>query len=86
MLRKKIGEYESRLHSYSQINKVGINATSSYGVQQKDYDAVRIFENKLIYDLKKENEMLREQASGTGRTNANNQHVDFIQKRLQDFN
>ena len=53
VLRKKVAEYESKLHHYSNYSKTNINyQISDYN---KDYDAVRIFENKLIYDLKKEN-------------------------------
>ena len=53
VLRKKVAEYESKLHHYSNHSKTNINyQISDYN---KDYDAVRIFENKLIYDLKKEN-------------------------------
>ena len=53
---------------------------------------MRIFENKLIYNLKKENEMLRENQNGNYQTSSSNvrnnksQHVDYIQKRLYDFN
>lgn len=91
VLRKKVAEYEAKIHHYSSYSKTNMNyQISDYN---KDYDAVRIFENKLIYNLKKENEMLRENQGGNYHSLSSNnikqnksQHVDYIQKRLYDFN
>lgn len=58
----------------------------------RDYESSYVFEQKIIYDLKSENERLRSLLSGKGirytedSPSSKTGNVAFIQKRLIDFN
>lgn len=52
MLRKKVAEYESRLNSSNTQNMIKTYKT-------RDYESIHVFEQKVIYDLKAENERLK---------------------------
>lgn len=64
VLRKKVAEYESRIYSQQNIFK---------NFKVKDYESGHVFEQKVIYDLKSENERLKRLVSG--KMNNPNVHV-----------
>lgn len=76
-MKKKVHEYEVKL-LYSNLGR--------------NYENSSVFEQKVIYDLKNENERLRMMISGKGleenknQPNASKASIAIIQKRLIDFN
>ena len=81
-----MAEYESKLFSLQSLLK-------NYKV--KDYESGHVFEQKIIYDLKTENERLKgiiatKGRGGGGSINTYDEEEDvsqrYIQKRLYDFN
>lgn len=53
--------------------------------KMRDYESGYIFEQKIIYDLKTENERLKAMMGGRTQPPPEQSH-NYIQKRLSDFN
>lgn len=82
VLRKKIAEYESRLFNDNFTKNVS-------GYKVRDYESSYVFEQKVIYDLKSENERLKALLSGRSidaDIGSNSRDNGPVQRRLLEFN
>jgi hypothetical protein len=72
-LRRKVGEYEARLFNQT------LKATNA----SFDYQATKVFENQLIYQLQHENERLKSLLTQKKIKPTNDQTISKSESRLQ---